>query len=36
MHFMPLAHQLARDVRADKTDSTGDEDFHSREPYWAV
>jgi hypothetical protein len=36
VYFVALAHQLARDMRADKTRGTGDEDLHSREPYWAV
>ncbi len=34
--FVALANQFARDVRSDETRGAGEQDIHSREPYWAV
>jgi hypothetical protein len=36
VHFMALAHQLARDVRANESRGPRDQDFHSRVPYWVA
>ena len=36
VHFVALAHQRARDMRADEPCRSREENFHSREPYWAA
>lgn len=36
VYFVAFANQGARDVRTDETRGAGEQDFHSREPYWAA